>query len=56
MVSDSASEKGVKLPTFDGDAKKRQLWWTYFCTYASVYKFRQALKETGDKDLPASKG
>ena len=52
MSTDSASEKGVKLPTFDGDSKKFQLWWTRFCAYATVYKFRQALTETGDVDLP----
>ena len=56
MVSDSASEKGVKLPSFDGDSKKFQLWWTRFCAYASVYKFRQALAENGDEDLPEKEG
>jgi hypothetical protein len=50
MGSDSASEKGVKLPNFDGDSKKFQLWWTRFCAYATVYKFRQALAEGGDSD------
>ena len=54
MGSDSASEKGVKLPSFDGDSKKFQLWWTRFCAYATVYKFRQALAENGDSDLPAN--
>jgi hypothetical protein len=48
MGSDSASKKGVKLPNFDGDSKKFQLWWTRFCAYATVYKFRQALFEDGD--------
>ncbi len=49
---DSASEKGVKLLNFDGDSKKFQLWLTRFCAYATVYKFRQALAEGGDRDLP----
>jgi gag-polypeptide of LTR copia-type/Zinc knuckle len=56
MVSDSASKKGVKLPSFDGDSKKFQLWWTRFCAYATVYKFRQALAENGDSELQATEG
>lgn len=51
-VSDLASEKGVKLPTLDGDGKKFQLWWTRFCAYASVYT--QARNETCDDVLSES--
>jgi hypothetical protein len=51
MGSYSASKKGVKLPNFDGDSNKVQLWWTRFA-YATVYKFRQALAEDGNSDFP----
>ena len=53
-MSESASDRGLKLPIFDGEAKKFQMWWTRFNAYASVYKFRQAIQENGDEDLPES--
>ena len=53
-MSESASDRGLKLPIFDGEAKKFQMWWTCFNAYASVYKFRQAIQEKGDEDLPGS--
>ena len=51
---ESSSEKSVRLPTFDGDYKKFQLWWTRFNAYATVYKFKQALTDEDDKHRPFS--
>jgi hypothetical protein len=48
----SGESKLVKLPTFDGDHKKFQIWWTRFHGYATVYKFNKALASEGDADLP----
>ena len=51
---DAASEKSVRLPTFDGANKNYQLWWTRFQAYAMVYKFGEALVVGGEADMPAS--
>ena len=51
---DTASEKSVRLPTFDGANKNYQLWWTRFQAYATVYKFGEALVVGGEADMPAS--
>ena len=48
----SASERSVRLPTFDGDEKNFQLWWMRFCAYARVYKFASAAKRVRDSNLP----
>jgi hypothetical protein len=53
-MSETSSEKGVKLPTFDGDYKKFQMWWTRFSAYATVYKFWQALTDEDDDVRPSS--
>ena len=53
-MDSTLSEKSVKLPTFDGSHATFQLWWTRFKAYATVYKFDQALKVGGERDLPAS--
>ena len=49
---DSSQEKSVKLPTFDGDRSKFQLWWARFSAYAVVFKFSAALQQGGDPDMP----
>jgi hypothetical protein len=51
-MMDSAVEKTVKLPTFDGERKNFHVWWMRFKAYATVYKFSAALKEGGEADLP----
>lgn len=51
-MMDSAVEKTVKLPTFDGERKNFHVWWTRFKAYATVYKFSAALKIGGEADLP----
>ena len=51
---ESSSEKSVRLPTFDGDHKKFQIWWTRFKAYATVNKFSEAIGITAEDDLPAS--
>ena len=53
-TSEYSGEKGVRLPSFDGDSKKFQLWWTRFSAYAAVYQFSQALSKEGDVDMPTS--
>ena len=50
MSSDTPSERAVKLPLFDGQAKNFAIWWLRFSSYAVVYKFQKALKD-GD-DMP----
>lgn len=51
----SASEKSVKLPTFDGSPKNFQIWWVRFVAYATVYKFDKAIsKDALDPDMPGS--
>jgi len=49
----SDSESTVKLPTFDGDASRFQLWWTRFQAYAALNKFIEAVQKTRDPNLPA---
>ena len=51
-MMETTTEKSVRLPTFDGDRKKFQLWWTRFGAYATVYKFDQALRIDEDEDMP----
>jgi len=53
---ESSSEKSVRLPTFDGEHKKFQLWWTRFKAYAMVYKFSEALIVGGEAYLPGGEG
>ena len=48
----STSEKSVKLPLFDGDEEKFQIYWLRMKAYASVMKYSQALKETRDPNMP----
>ena len=51
-MMDSAIEKTLKLPTFDGERKNFHVWWMRFKAYATVYKFSVALKIGGEADLP----
>ena len=51
---ETTTEKSVKLPQFDGSRDKFQIWWVRFAAYAMVYKFRKAIKDTADPDLPSS--
>jgi len=49
---DESGDKSVKLPTFSGKQEDFQIWWTCFMAYAVVYKFKEALKQGGEDDLP----
>jgi hypothetical protein len=49
---DSASEKTVRLPTFDGSSKNYQVWWARFSAYGAVNKFAEALTIGGETVLP----
>ena len=53
---DKLSTKSVKLPVFSGDHKHFQTWWFRFSAFATVWKFKQAVGQTEDLDLPASEG
>jgi hypothetical protein len=44
----------MKLPTFDGDYKKFQMWWTRFEVYSIYYDFKEALTGEDDKIRPSS--
>ena len=46
------SVRTIPLPTFDGEHKNFQLWWTRFKAYAAVKKFAQAIKRTAEPSLP----
>ena len=46
--------KFVKLPTFDGDEEKFQLWLVRFEAYATCCGFRAAVRDEPEKDLPAN--
>jgi len=52
---DESGDKSVKLPTFSGKQEDFQIWWTCFMAYAVVYKFKEALKQGGEDDLPTGK-
>jgi hypothetical protein len=51
-MEDGRASKSIRLPSFDGEANKFQVWWMRFTAYAGVYRFAQALKESGDSNLP----
>ena len=51
MEEDKLS-KYVKLPTFDGEAEKIQLWLVRFMAYAACSGFKKALGDTAERDLP----
>ena len=46
--------KFVKLPTFDGDEEKFQLWLVRFEAYATCCGFRAAVGDAPEADLPES--
>jgi hypothetical protein len=50
-MDDDKGTKSVKLPTFDGEMKKFQLWWVWFAAYATVFKFIKALAIGGETIL-----
>ena len=50
------SAKSIPLPTFDGEAKNFQLWWTRFKAYAAVKRFSQAIQRAADPNLPETEG
>jgi hypothetical protein len=38
-MDDEKGTKSVKLPTFNGELKKFQLWWVQFTAYVTMFKF-----------------
>jgi hypothetical protein len=48
----SADIKSVKVPTFDGKRDSFQLWWLLFQAFSKAYKFRSAIDDTKESDLP----
>ena len=44
--------KALKLPVFDGEDDKFQMWWLRFICYARVFGFEEALVEGGESDMP----
>ena len=53
---DKLSTRSVKLPVFSGDHKNFQTCWFQFSAFATVWKFKQAVGQTEDPDLPESEG
>ena len=51
---DKLSMKSVKLPVFSGDHKHFQTWWFRFSVFATVWKFKSAVGQTEESDLPES--
>jgi len=51
---DSAQQKSIRLPTFDGQAKNFQVWWIRFTAFCAVYKCQQACRPVAETDLPAT--
>jgi hypothetical protein len=49
---DSASEKTVRLPTFNRSSKDHQVWWAQFTAYAAINKFAEVLTIGGESVLP----
>ena len=47
-------DKAVTLPKWDGEEKSFQVWWMRFQAYAKVHKFKEALGEKPEPDLPRS--
>jgi hypothetical protein len=48
----SADIKSVKVPTFDGKRDSFQVWWLRFQAFSKAYKFRSAIDDTKEPDLP----
>ena len=51
---DKLSMKSVKLPVFSGDHKHFQTWWFQFSAFATVWKFKSAVGQSEESDLPES--
>lgn len=49
---DNTAVKSLKLPSFDGEHKSFQVWWTRFMAYAGVFGFAKALREGGESIMP----
>lgn len=47
------SSGSIKLPWFDGDREKFNLWWTKFVAYAVMRQFGAAIQDKPESDLPA---
>jgi hypothetical protein len=43
--------RSLKVPLFDGEHKKFQIWWTRFMAYDGVFGFSKALKEGGETEM-----
>ena len=49
---DKLNTKSVKLPVFSGDHKHFQTWWFRFSAFATIWKFKLAVGQTEEPDLP----
>jgi hypothetical protein len=49
---DTMSSKSLRLPVFDGEAKKYMVWWARFTAYAGVFGFLEALEH--DENMPSN--
>ena len=52
MDSDSTS-RIIRLPTFDGNKANYALYTAMFSAYANMYRFREAIQDVADANLPA---
>jgi hypothetical protein len=53
---ESFTARLLKLPLFDGEHKKFQIWWTWFMAYAGVFGFSKGLKEGGETEMALTEG
>ena len=49
---DTLMRSAVKLPVFNGKQKEFALWWIQRGAYGTAHRFREALKETIEADMP----
>ena len=48
----SVSDRTVTLPKWDGSEKTLQMWRVHFQAYAKIHKFKEAIGETAETELP----
>jgi hypothetical protein len=48
----SADIKSVRVPTFNGNRDAFQVWWLRFQAFSKAYKFRSAIDDKKESDLP----
>jgi hypothetical protein len=53
-MSSLLSVKNAKIQVFDGTRENFPVWWLHFQAFAQTYKFKEALKEEPEDDLPTT--